>query len=209
MKTMPKILALLLCFCMIFCFVSCANDDYFETTGKDPQNKIGTHHAVITVEAYGNIYLELYGDIAPITVQNFINLAKSGFYNGLTFNKISENFFIAGGDPSVVGIEDAGLEPIVGEFSLNGYKNGISHKKGVISMIPDTKNYNSATSKFMIILDDELGKSFNGSRAAFGRVTEGMSVVERIVSTIPVTNKLSGEITANQQPVIKSITIID
>ena len=209
MKTMTKILSLLVCFALLLCFTSCANDDYFETTGKDPQNKIGTHHAVITVEAYGNIYLELYGDIAPITVQNFINLAKSGFYNGLTFNAISENFFIKGGDPSVVGIEESTLEPIVGEFSLNGYKNGINHKKGVISMVLDSNNFNSATSKFLIVLEDDLGKSFNGSRAAFGRVTEGMDVIERMVETIPITNKLTCEINANQQPIIKSITILD
>lgn len=209
MNKLLKFVSLLLSVTLIFCICGCASDDYFETTGKDPEKKIGTHHAVISVEAYGNIYLELYGDIAPITVQNFMDLANSGFYNGLTFYAISENFFIQAGDPACVGIEESTAESIVGEFSMNGYKNGISHKKGVISMVLDGNKPNSATSMFQIVLGDELGKSFNGNHAAFGRVTDGMSVIERMVKTIPITNKLTCEITASQQPVIKSITILD
>ena len=209
MKRTIKLLSLLLCFALLLCFTACGDDDYFETTGKDPENKIGTHHAVISVEAYGNIYLELYGDIAPITVQNFMDLAKSGLYNGLSFFAISENFFIKAGDPAVVGIDEKELTPIVGEFSLNGYKNGLSHKKGVVSMVLDNADFNSATSKFLIVLDDELGESLNGSCAAFGKVTEGMDIIERMVETIPITNKLTGEITSSQQPIIKSITILD
>lgn len=162
------------------------------------------HHAVITVKDYGAISLELDASNAPLTVANFMKLAREGFYDGLTFHRIMDGFMIQGGDPEGNGTGGSD-ETIPGEFSQNGVNNTISHVKGVISMAR-SNDPDSASSQFFITVADAT--FLDGSYAAFGRVTEGMEVAEQIARDArPIDN--NGSIPADQQPVIESIVIID
>ena len=113
---------------------------------------IGVHHAGISVKDYGDITLELDGDTAPITVQNFMDLANAGFYDGLTFHRIMDGFMIQGGDPNGDG-SGGSDQTIQGEFASNGVENNISHKKGVISMAR-AGDPNSGSSQFFIVVAD-------------------------------------------------------
>ena len=161
-------------------------------------------HAEITVRDYGTIKLELYEDIAPITVANFVKLAQDGFYDGLTFHRIMDGFMIQGGDPEGTGYGGSD-ETIKGEFAANGVENDLSHVKGVISMARGN-NPDSASSQFFITVADST--FLDGKYAAFGRVTEGMEVAEKIAADAkPIDN--NGTIPADQQPVIESIVITD
>ncbi len=164
----------------------------------------GIHHAEITIRDYGTIKVELDGDTAPITVRNFMKLAESGFYNGLTFHRIIDGFMIQGGDPKGNGTGGSG-ENIKGEFNANGVKNDISHVRGVISMAraqaPD-----SASSQFFIMVADY--PSLDGQYAAFGHVTEGIEIAEKIAKDARPTDR-NGTIPPDQQPVIESIVITD
>ena len=164
----------------------------------------GLHHAEITVQDYGVITVELDADTAPITVTNFVNLANSGFYDGLTFHRIVDGFMIQGGDP--LGNGTGGSDTTIkGEFALNGVENNISHERGVISMAR-SQSYNSASSQFFIMHGD--APYLDGSYAAFGHVTSGMDVVDAIVSN--AINESDGESVAlENQPVITSIKIVD
>ena len=171
-----------------------------------PGAPIGIHHAEIVVQDYGTIRVELDGDTAPITVDNFMKLAEDGFYDGLTFHRIMKGFMIQGGDPRKNGTGGSD-EKIAGEFAANGYENNISHLRGTISMAR-AKDYNSASSQFFIVHDDSAARSLDGLYAAFGRVTEGMEVVDAICEQVkPVDN--NGTVTVDRQPIITSITILD
>ena len=128
------------------------------------------------MENGGKIQLELYPDIAPITVENFVGLAKEGFYNGLIFHRVISGFMIQGGDPQGTGIGGSGKN-IYGEFAANGFHNTLSHTRGVISMAR-SQNFNSASSQFFIMHAD--GTFLDGQYAAFGKVTDGISVVDEI-----------------------------
>ena len=153
---------------------------------------------------YGVIKLELDEGTAPITVANFIKLAQSGFYDGLTFHRIMDGFMIQGGDPQGNGTGGSD-EKIKGEFLQNGVDNPISHVKGVISMAR-AQDPDSASSQFFITVADAT--FLDGSYAAFGRVTEGMEIAEQIAKDArPVDN--NGTIPPEQQPVIESIVITD
>lgn len=164
----------------------------------------GTHHAEIVVKDYGTIKVELDADTAPITVTNFVNLAKDGFYDGLTFHRIISGFMIQGGDPNGDGTGGS-EETIKGEFSENGVENDISHERGVISMAR-AQDMDSASSQFFIMHAD--ANYLDGNYAAFGHVTEGMEVVDAICDSTPVTDN-NGTVAKENQPVIESITIID
>ncbi|MBR6530446.1 MAG: peptidylprolyl isomerase [Clostridia bacterium] len=131
----------------------------------------------ITMETGGKICAELYPDLAPITVENFVSLAKKGFYNGLTFHRIVEGFVIQGGDPVGNGTGGSGKN-IKGEFAANGVQNDLKHERGVLSMAR-AMAYDSASSQFFIMLAPAY--YLDGQYAAFGRVTEGMDVVDSIV----------------------------
>ncbi len=158
----------------------------------------------ITMKDGGVMKLELYPDMAPNTVKNFIALANSGFYDGLTFHRIYAGFMIQGGDPKGNGTGGAD-EKIRGEFAQNGVDNPISHVKGVISMAR-AKDPDSASSQFFITVADAT--FLDGGYAAFGRVTEGMEIAEQIAKDArPVDN--NGTIPPEQQPVIDSIVITD
>ena len=161
-------------------------------------------HAEITVKDYGTIKLELDEGTAPITVANFVKLAKDGFYDGLTFHRIMDGFMIQGGDPRGNGTGGSD-EKIKGEFKQNGVDNPISHVKGVISMARSNQP-DSASSQFFITVADAT--FLDGAYAAFGRVTEGMEVAEKIAKDArPVDN--NGSVMPDEQPVIESIVITD
>ena len=160
---------------------------YFQKlTGKD-QKPIAT----MEVENFGTIKMELYPDIAPETVSNFITLANRGFYDGLTFHRIVKDFMIQGGDQAGDGTGSAKLSnlrdlkegeedeeyTIKGEFMLNDFTNKIKMKEGVLAMARST-SYNSASSQFFIVTKDK--PAIDGSYAGFGKVIEGMDIVHKI-----------------------------
>lgn len=164
----------------------------------------GKHHAEIVVKNYGTIVLELDADVAPITVENFANLVNDGFYNGLTFHRIISGFMIQGGDPLGNGTGGSS-KTIKGEFASNGVKNSISHVRGTISMARSSMP-NSASSQFFIVHQDST--FLDGQYAAFGTVTSGMEVVDKICADTAVEDD-NGTVAKNNQPVIEKITIID
>ena len=180
------------------------NSEKNNESGENDMYKTGTHHAEMVVKDYGTVKMELYADIAPITVANFAKLVNEGFYNGLTFHRIMSGFMIQGGDPLGNGTGGSD-EEIKGEFALNGVENSISHTRGTISMARASA-YNSASSQFFIMHQDYTG--LDGAYAAFGKVTDGMEVVDKICeNVIPVDN--NGTVLKNEQPVIESIKLID
>lgn len=164
----------------------------------------GMHHVEITVKDYGTISLELDGDAAPITVENFLKLASDGFYDGLTFHRIMSGFMIQGGDPNGDGTGGSD-ETIKGEFALNGVENNLSHTRGAVSMAR-AMAMDSASSQFFIVHEDST--FLDGQYACFGYVTEGMDVVDAICENTPVQDD-NGTVAAEDQPVIEKIEVID
>lgn len=165
----------------------------------------GKHHAEIVIAEYGKLELELDADVAPITVTNFVNLTKKGFYNGLTFHRIMSGFMIQGGDPNGDGTGGS-EETIKGEFKSNGIENTMSHKRGVISMARTQNDPDSASSQFFIVQADS--DFLDGDYAAFGKVTAGMDIVDKICQSVqPIDN--NGTVPADQQPKITAIKVID
>ncbi|NLM05241.1 MAG: peptidylprolyl isomerase [Clostridiales bacterium] len=132
----------------------------------------------ITMEDGSQMKAELYPEIAPNTVNNFISLIKKGFYNSLIFHRVIPGFMIQGGDPKGIGIGGPGYS-IKGEFSSNGFKNDLKHTKGVLSMAR-TMDPDSAGSQFFIMVAD--APHLDGEYAAFGKVIEGIEVTDKIVS---------------------------
>lgn len=164
----------------------------------------GKHHAEIVVKDYGTIKLELDADTAPISVTNFVKLAKEGFYDGLTFHRIISGFMIQGGDPNGDGTGGS-EETIKGEFKDNGVENDISHVRGVISMARSMEN-DSASSQFFIVHKDST--FLDGKYAGFGKVTDGMEVVDKICKKVKVEDD-NGTTLSENQPVIETIKVID
>lgn len=164
----------------------------------------GKINVLITVKDYGNIKLELDADNSPITVTNFINLVNKKFYDGLTFHRIIKGFMIQGGDPNHNGTGGSD-KTIKGEFSENGITNNISHKRGVISMAR-SNDMNSASSQFFIVHEDST--FLDGKYAAFGKVLEGMDVVDKIAETVKTTDD-NGTVEFENQPVIESIRVVE
>lgn len=151
----------------------------------------------------GNIKAELYADVAPITVANFKKLVESGFYDGLTFHRIIDGFMIQGGDPLGNGMGGSD-EKIKGEFSSNGVKNDLKHERGVLSMAR-SMNPNSASSQFFIMHAD--APHLDGQYAAFGKVIEGMEVVDEIVKSAKVED-FNGTVLSENQPKINRIYVV-
>lgn len=218
-NTLKKISAkavLLLCTMSIlslcFVFAGCGDEKTAETNSSateattksvstDDIAKLG-NTAVIDVKDYGKITVELKPEIAPITVENFKKLVSEKFYDGLTFHRIMEGFMIQGGDPLGNGTGGSS-ETIKGEFSQNGFENNLSHTRGVISMAR-SNNPDSASSQFFIVHEDST--FLDGQYAAFGVVTDGMDVVDKIAKDAKPTDN-NGTISASEQPIINSITL--
>ena len=155
----------------------------------------------IQMENGKEIKLELYPDKAPITVENFVKLAKEGFYDGLIFHRVIQGFMIQGGCPQGTGMGGPGYH-IKGEFAANGVDNPIKHTRGVISM-PRAQDPNSAGSQFFIMHED--APHLDGQYAAFGKVVEGMDVVDEIACVDadfrdkPVEPQRNAKITVDEQ----------
>jgi len=132
----------------------------------------------IVMEDNSIIKIELYPEIAPNTVRNFVSLVQSGFYNGLIFHRVIPGFMVQGGDPEGTGTGGPGYE-ISGEFSGNGFKNALKHERGVISMARSSEP-NTGGSQFFIMVKDR--SDLDGQYATFGKVIEGMAAVDKIVS---------------------------
>ncbi len=176
--------------------------DVVEGTEDGGQNESVTYYADIEIQDYGKITVALDQKSAPITVKNFVDLAKSGFYNGLTFHRIMEGFMMQGGDPDGNGLGGS-EQTIVGEFSQNGYENPLSHTRGAISMAR-SNDFDSASSQFFIVHEDST--FLDGEYAAFGYVTEGMDVVDAVCEAAEPTDG-NGTISPEDQPVITAVTI--
>lgn len=157
----------------------------------------------ITVKEYGTIEVALDEEAAPLTVENFLKLTEEGFYDGLTFHRIIDGFMIQGGDPKGNGTGGSD-ETIKGEFSENGVENPLSHTRGVISMAR-SQDYDSASSQFFIVQEDST--YLDGQYAAFGYVTEGMDVVDKICEDVSVEDQ-NGTVLPENQPVIESIKVV-
>ncbi|MFK3937337.1 peptidylprolyl isomerase [Alkalihalobacillus sp. NPDC078783] len=154
----------------------------------------------MTMENGGEVVMELYPDVAPKTVENFVKLASDGFYNGLTFHRVIPGFMIQGGDPDGNGTGGPG-HSVEGEFSSNGFENDLSHERGVVSMAR-SQDPDSAGSQFFIVVEDST--NLDGEYAAFGKVTEGMDVVDEIVS---VETDASDKPVEGQEQVIETIVV--
>lgn len=161
------------------------------------------YEAVIKMKDYDQpIVFTMDEGIAPETVENFVNLAQSGFYDGLTLHRIMEGFMIQGGDPTGTGTGGSS-HLITGEFASNGFDNSLKHVRGTVSMAR-SNDPDSASSQFFIMQADN--ESLDGNYAAFGTVTSGMEVVDQIAQKAQPTDD-NGTIEADQQPVIESITV--
>jgi len=171
----------------------------------DDSERITGYVVEMVVEDYGTITIELDRTSAPRTVKNFIDLVEKQFYDGLTFHRIMNGFMMQGGDPEGNGTGGSDKK-ILGEFSKNGVDNPISHVRGVISMARSSNDYNSARSQFFICQADCT--YLDGNYAAFGHVTSGMDVVDRICEEAnPIDD--NGTIPASEQPVIESVKILE
>ena len=208
---MKKLLTVCLAALLVLSLAGCGKTSVvgITTISKGPaaneeSQGVGTHHAEIEIQDYGTITVELDGDAAPITVQNFMDLANDGFYDGLTFHRIISGFMMQGGDPN--GNGTGGSEnTIKGEFSANGVENTLSHTRGAISMAR-AQDPDSASSQFFICHADST--FLDGQYACFGYVTDGMDVVDAVCEAAQPTDD-NGTIPADQQPVITAIRITD
>ncbi len=160
----------------------------------------------VKMEHGGEFIIELYPEYAPQTVENFINLVSEGFYDGVGFHRIVDGFMAQGGDPNGTGMGGSG-ETIIGEFAENGFpQNTLSHQRGVISMAR-SMDPDSASSQFFICYDDAA--FLDGQYAAFGKVIEGMDVVDGFLDIPRQTNSM-GELASPKIPVImEEVTIIE
>lgn len=196
MKDVNKII-LIIAIIIVVVLIGCVSFGLIKKSTQKAKNPIAT----IEVEGYGTVKVELYPDVAPNTVKNFIKLANNGFYNELTFHRIISDFMIQGGDINGDGkgkgfyssldlnTTDDYEYSIKGEFFANGYKNKLKHTKGVISMARSDysslglteEGYNSASTQFFIMTSDNT--SLDGYYAPFGKVIEGYDIVEKIAAT--------------------------
>ena len=187
---------LIIIFVLIFIIMSCYLTG--KNTKKQDNYLSGTYKVQIKVKEYGVIDLELDADNTPITVTNFIDLVKSGYYDGLKFHRIIDGFMMQGGAGEA-------RKSIKGEFSNNGIENKISHVRGTISMARSSE-YDSGSTQFFIVQSDST--YLDGNYAAFGRVTNGMDIVDKICKFAKVIDN-NGTVEEDNQPVIEYIKVID
>lgn len=179
MKIFRKLIAAVLVIATLaVCLAGCKKDPlrgYVEDTSKDKEY----YYVAMAIEKHGIIIVKLDGKNAPKTVANFVKLVREGFYDGLTFHRVINNFMIQGGDPNADGTGGS-PDTIEGEFINNGIYNPIKHERGVISMARSNKP-DSASSQFFICNSSSASvSSLNGNYAAFGYVVEGIEVVDKI-----------------------------
>lgn len=193
------------CLCMLsllllLTFTGCGDKEEYPNPNYNTEGYLsGLHYAEMVIEDYGPLYLVMDADAAPATVTNFVRLIDEGFFNGLTFHRVVEGYIIQGGDPKANGSGGSAYN-LPGEFALNGFENTISHVRGTISMARG-KSYDSASSQFFIVQEDDYASSLDGSYAAFGTVVSGMDYVDEICKYVPVVDS-DGNVAYDDQPVI-------
>ena len=180
-------------------------DINYNIKGNVTELKYETENPVVAmhIENYGSIVMELYPDVAPNTVNNFISLIKAGFYDNNTMHRLMKNFVLQGGDPTGTGSGGPGYT-IAGEFANNGYENKLSHEKWVVSMARKSVDVNSAGSQFFICLSDVI--SLDGDYAAFGKIIDGFDIIEKIAENEEVADSESGKLSRN---LVIEKTVID
>lgn len=169
--------------------------DYNIKGNETSLDKYNTKNPVVAMDIknYGSIVIELYPDIAPNTVNNFISLVKSGFYDNNSFHRLVPDFVLQGGDPKGDGTGGPGYS-IKGEFSNNGFKNNLKHEKGIISMARGNDK-DSAGSQFFIMLG--TSNYLDGDYAAFGKVIDGMGIIDKIAKNEKVSDSATGKLVHN------------
>ncbi len=198
---MKKICSVLLVIVMLLGLASC---EEYKSTFED--YKDGRIYVEMVVSGYGLMTIELDHNEAPITVHNFATLVNEGFYNGLTFHRVIENFMIQGGDPEGTGMGGSDKK-IKGEFAANDVENNIAHERGVISMARSKAN-DSASSQFFICHADQ--PSLDGSYAAFGYVVEGIEVVDAIAAvTTDTSNKPTSDVVIKYARIVRGAELLD
>ena len=206
MKKMTRVTALLLAALLLAALCGCGPKEPAESrtesqAAESRQDRPdGRPFAVIEMKDLGRIEIELCPDIAPITVANFIELAESGFYDGLTFHRVLPGFMIQGGDP--LGNGYGHTAPIKGEFAANGVDNPLLHVRGVVSLAR-SEGFDTGSCQFFILHGD--ADWLDGQYAAFGKVVSGMEVVDAIAENTPY--GFNGAVAPADQPVIARITI--
>ena len=172
------------------------NIDYTQNTNELSLTQYETTNPVVAmyIENYGSVVIELYPKIAPNTVNNFISLVKSGFYDNNTFHRLVPGFALQGGDPSGTGTGGPGYT-IKGEFTSNGFTNNLKHTKGIVSMARTSISNDTAGSQFFIMLDD--APYLDEQYATFGKVIDGWSNIEKIVTTETISDPDSGKLSHN------------
>ena len=172
------------------------NIDYTQNTNELSLTQYETTNPVVAmyIENYGSVVIELYPKIAPNTVNNFISLVKSGFYDNNTFHRLVPGFVLQGGDPSGTGTGGPGYT-IKGEFTSNGFTNNLKHTKGIVSMARTSISNDTAGSQFFIMLND--APYLDEQYATFGKVIDGWSNIEKIVTTETISDPDSGKLSHN------------
>lgn len=169
----------------------------------DTKEASSAEHPLVrfTMQDGGTFTIELYPEYAPKTVENFLKLVGKGFYDGLTFHRVMAGFMAQGGDPEGTGAGGSD-ETIPGEFSQNGFtQNTLSHTRGVVSMARQSFDMNSASSQFFICYSDNYTSSLDGSYAAFGKVIDGMNVVDAFTEVEMAYNS-GGELASPVTPIV-------
>lgn len=200
---MKKILNILVISILLFC-TGCSNNknsenllgiDFNVDSNETTLNNYDTENPVVAMEisGYGAIVIELYPKVAPNTVNNFIYLVKQGFYDNNSFHRLVPGFVLQGGDPKGDGTGGPGYT-IKGEFTNNRFTNTLKHTKGIVSMARSTAN-DSAGSQFFIMLD--TATNLDNNYAAFGKVIDGMDVIDKIASIEIVSNNETGKLKKN------------
>lgn len=200
---MKKIISLLMCAALLcLCFAGCGEKEQDASADVTGDIKVK-----VVMEDGKDFVIELYPQYAPETCENFVKLVNEGFYEGLTFHRIVDGFMAQGGSSDGEGYEGSD-ENVKGEFALNGFEqNTLSHTRGVISMAR-SNDFDSGSSQFFICYSDDYTGSLDGRYAAFGKVIEGMEVVDSFTECERTYN-MSGELAVPVDPiVIKTMTVI-
>lgn len=200
MKRLKKVIVLS-CFILLF-FTGCKS--IFTVENENIEYLSGKYNIEINIKGYGKIEAELDADIAPITVTNFMNLVRNGFYNDNRIHRVVKDFVIQGGKT------DEDVKTIKGEFLANGVDNTISHVRGTLSMAragDANEGYDTATTQFFIVQKDSTG--LDNYYAGFGKVTKGMDVVDKICKKVTKVDEMGGIINESDMPIIEYIKEIE
>lgn len=200
---MKRLKKLIIMGCLVLLITGCG---VFTVANKKVEYLKGKHNIEISIKDYGKMELELDADVAPITVTNFMELVKEGFYDNNRITRVDKDFVIQGGNT------DMTKETIKGEFLANGKENTISHTKGVISMArsgSQTDGYDTASTQFFIVTNDKAVDSLDNYYAAFGKVTKGIEVLDKLNKKNFAANSMGFISNESDMPVIEYIKEIE